>query len=258
MISSDTGKSNSNEEKIQKLRNFSQLLKEYDEDPSPHLRSNINQERGSVRQIVLEAHGLQLYHIAPPPAIGGFVQRNVDLFDRLFDSIHGLNVTDRIIDMIDVAVGNIKGGVFDRVVQNTEVATPEVRAGYAFIAMSIDPSNKELEDVLDAIKATASDLGIEAERIDEQESNNRITDRIFEAIRVAQFVIVDVTGARPNVFYEAGYAQGIGKIPIFLAKEGTKPEFDIKDYPIIFYGNMRSLRERLKSRLQAVAKGSEK
>jgi len=77
--------------------------------------------------------------------------------------------------------------------------------------------------------------------VDELQSNERITDRILESIRKAEFVIVDLTYSRPNVFYEAGYAQGIGKTPVYIAKEGTQLEFDLKDYPVIFFKNMKQL-----------------
>ncbi|MER9371489.1 hypothetical protein [Mesorhizobium sp. M0491] len=248
--------SSSDEMKIQRLKEFALMLRDYKITPSTARRSAINQKKSSIRRIIIEAGAHHTYTIAPPPAVGGLIQRDFDPFDGIFDPPYGMDVIAPILDSIDVAIGSIQDGVFSKVITNIEIAKDELRAGYAFVAMSIDPSNRDLDDVLDAIKIAAKDLGIEAERIDDQESNTRITDRIFEAIRVAQFVIVDVTGARPNVFYEAGYAQGIGKIPIFLAKQGTKIEFDIKDYPIIFYDNMRSLREGLKARLRAVAKGS--
>jgi nucleoside 2-deoxyribosyltransferase len=129
-----------------------------------------------------------------------------------------------------------------------------IERNYAFIAMAIDPQNSDLEDVLDAIKEGASRCGIQAERVDEAQSNERISDRILESIEKAEYVIVDLTNSRPNVFYEAGYAQGIGKIPVYIAKDGTKLEFDLKDYPVIFFKNMKQLKDRLESRLRALAK----
>jgi nucleoside 2-deoxyribosyltransferase len=129
-----------------------------------------------------------------------------------------------------------------------------IERNYAFIAMAIDPQNSDLEDVLDAIKEGASRCGIQAERVDEAQSNERISDRILESIEKAEYMIVDLTNSRPNVFYEAGYAQGIGKIPVYIAKDGTKLEFDLKDYPVIFFKNMKQLKDRLESRLRALAK----
>jgi hypothetical protein len=110
-----------------------------------------------------------------------------------------------------------------------------------------------LIDVLEAIKAGATECGVTAERIDEDERNDRITDRILESIRKAGFVIVDLTNERPNVLFEAGYAHGIGKIPIYVAREGTTIHFDIKDYPVIMFRNMKELREGVARRLRAIA-----
>ena len=125
----------------------------------------------------------------------------------------------------------------------------------AFVAMSMDPENPQLEDVLDAIKNGARECGVVAERIDEQTSNERITDRMIEAIRRAEFVIVDLTYAKPNVYYEAGYAQGFGKTPIYVASKSTAIHFDVRDYPVVFFANMKGLRTALAERLRAVKDG---
>lgn len=49
---------------------------------------------------------------------------------------------------------------------------------YAFVAMPMDKENHQLVDVLEAIKAGAKECGVTAERIDEDERNERITDRM--------------------------------------------------------------------------------
>jgi hypothetical protein len=133
------------------------------------------------------------------------------------------------------------------------VSSTAIDKGKAFVAMAIDPGEASLEDILDTIKAACKENGIHAMRIDEDQSNDRITDRVVGSIRTAEFVIVDLTLARPNVFFEAGFAHGLGKTPIYIAKHGTKLEFDIKDYPIIFFRNMRELKVGLIERLQALS-----
>jgi hypothetical protein len=127
-----------------------------------------------------------------------------------------------------------------------------IDSSYAFIAMPMDPENHELIDVLDAIKEAAKKCGIHAERIDEPQSNERITDRILESIRRAGYIIVDLTHSRPNVFFEAGYAHGLGKIPIYIARQGSKLEFDLKDYPVLFFKNLRELKESIEKRLKGL------
>jgi nucleoside 2-deoxyribosyltransferase len=133
------------------------------------------------------------------------------------------------------------------------LVTENIQTGYAFIAMAINRADAQLEDVLDAIKEAAAKCGITAERVDDVESNERITDRILESIRKAEFVIADLTNERPNVFFEAGYAHGIQKTPIYIAKEGTVIHFDVKDYPVIFFRNMKELREGIVKRLLSLS-----
>ncbi len=130
-----------------------------------------------------------------------------------------------------------------------------LRSNYAFIAMAMDPQDPRLEDVLDAIKDGASKCGVTAERIDESLSNEPITKRMLEAIDSVEFVVVDLSHARPNVYYEAGYAQGLGKTPIYVARKGTEIPFDLKDYPVILYPNLRDLKASLGERLTAIRSG---
>ncbi len=128
-----------------------------------------------------------------------------------------------------------------------------VDKGKASVAMAIDPTDHYLEDVLDTIKAACQECAVQAKRVDEDQSNERITDRIIDAIRRAEFVIVDLSSARPNVCFKAGFAHGLNKTPVYIAKEGTMPEFDIKDYPIIFFRNMRELKSKLMVCLKALS-----
>ncbi len=78
---------------------------------------------------------------------------------------------------------------------------------------------------------------------------------MLDSISEAEFVVVDLTQSRPKVYCEAGFAQGLGKTPVYVAKEGTPIHFDLRDYPVIFYPNMRTLRSSLADRLKAINAG---
>ena len=134
----------------------------------------------------------------------------------------------------------------------TSKISATIQQGYAFVAMPIDKNDHQLVDVLDAIKEAAKQCNVIAERVDEVESNERITDRILDSITKAEFVIVDLTKERPNVFFEAGYAHGLGKVAIYIARHGTQIHFDIKDYPIIMFHNMKELKDGISKRLTAL------
>lgn len=248
------------DEKIKRLDDFKQAVLEWsasyrNEIRRNELRSYINQNKIWARQQVVEAKCLKTLMITPPPAVGGLIMRNVDPFAMLFNAPYGMSMVNYVVDMVDETIGVLQTLPEEAAdASDTPKVEISVQQNYAFVAMPIDPSNPELEDVLDAIKEGAQRCGVQAERVDEVQSNERITDTILESIRKAEFVIVDLTDSRPNVYYEAGYAQGIEKTPIFIAKNGTELEFDLKDYPVIFFDNLRHLKDELEKKLRALAK----
>jgi len=119
---------------------------------------------------------------------------------------------------------------------------------YIFVIMSFD---KHLIDTYNAIKQAVTKIAPEflCERIDNIQDDFRITDKILECIQRSTLVIADLTGERPNVYYELGFARGIGKKVIHLARNGTFLHFDVKDFNTIFYENIRDLEEKLAIRL---------
>ena len=248
------------DEKINQLDDFKQAVLEWsasyrNEIRRNELRSYINQNKVWVRQQVLEAKCLKILTISPPPAVGGLIMRNIEPLVMLFDAPYGMSMVNYVVDMIDETIGVLRA-LPEEASDASDAPKVEisVQQNYAFVAMPIDASKPQLEDVLDAIKEGAQRCGVQAERVDEVQSNERITDTILESIRKAEFVIVDLTDSRPNVYYEAGYAQGIGKTPVFVAQKGTELEFDLKDYPVIFFDSLRHLKDELEKRLRDLAK----
>ena len=118
--------------------------------------------------------------------------------------------------------------------------------------MPMTTEDPQLEDIHEAIKGAAKDAGLEAKRIDDEISNEKITIRIEERISEADYMVADLTHARPNVYWEAGYAHALEKTPIYIAQKDTELAFDVKDYPVIFYENATRLRRKLAERLQGL------
>jgi hypothetical protein len=240
------------EERIKAIQEFKAKLHEWREHFDPKLREWLNQNVHIIRRETEDANTRQTVTINPPPIVGGPPMR-VDPFDHMFEPIYFKSMVPYIEDMLDKTIGVLRNPPKPSIETHAAQIKTEVRSGYAFVAMPMDKDNPQLVDVLDAIKAGAKECGITAERIDDEERNERITDRMLEAIRKAEFVIVDLTNERPNVFYEAGYAHGLGKIPIYVARNGTQFHFDVKDYPVITFRNMKELREGIVRRLRAIS-----
>ncbi|MCH8942900.1 MAG: hypothetical protein IIA48_10755 [Bacteroidetes bacterium] len=87
-----------------------------------------------------------------------------------------------------------------------------------FIASAFD--YKDVDQIYDKIiKRILKEFKIQAIRVDRLEHNEDIDDKIFSIIDESDFCIVDLTYARPSVYYEAGYAFGSGKPVIYISRK---------------------------------------
>ena len=126
----------------------------------------------------------------------------------------------------------------------------------AFVAMWFGNSmtNAWEEGIKPAIKAA----GYEALRIDQKEHDNKIDDEIIAEIRRSRFIVADFTqgkaGARGGVYYEAGFAHGLGIQVIFTCRKDVfeKVHFDTRQYNHIVWETPEELRSRLVDRIAAV------
>ena len=172
------------EEKIGRLEEYKSKLLSWQKDHDSETRSFINQNTVWVRREVLEAGCLKTLTIGPPPVVGGLIMRNVDPFEVMFDPPYLMNLVTVVVDMIDQTIGVLRAGPLTLPSDQPEVQVDlDVQKGYAFIALPIDPADPQLVDVLDSVKEAANRCGIHAERVDEPQSNERITDRILESVR---------------------------------------------------------------------------
>lgn len=112
-----------------------------------------------------------------------------------------------------------------------------------FVAMPFHTD--EMRKIYSAIKSECQKLGLRTKRVDENVGSGFIIREITELIERAEFLIFDLTYERPNVYYELGYAHGVGNEPLdilLIAKEGTKIHFDIVPLRIYFYSTIEHLR----------------
>lgn len=128
-----------------------------------------------------------------------------------------------------------------------------------FVAMWFDPN---MDIVFESgIKPAIEDTGYEALRVDQIEHISRIDDRIIAEIRRSRFIVADFThdegGARGGVYYEAGFAHGLGIPVIFTCQEDCLPElhFDTNHYNHIAWRTPDELREKLRNRILAAIGG---
>jgi len=130
---------------------------------------------------------------------------------------------------------------------------PNLQSERCFVAMWFD---RQMDSAYHSgiQPALEDDCGYTAIRVDEQEYVGKVDDRIIAEIRESRFVVADVTGQRQGVYYEAGYAQGMGLPIIWTCREDEIGDvhFDTRQQNHIVWSDPADLRERLKNRIRAV------
>ena len=128
----------------------------------------------------------------------------------------------------------------------------EIRQG--FISMSF---REETLSIREAFRQAITEAGYAVRIIDEKEHNNQIVPEIFYEIRRSRFLVVDVTFPNFGAYYEAGFAQALGKEVIVCCRETEffetekRPHFDIAQKSMIIWSNEEELVAKLKRRIEA-------
>jgi hypothetical protein len=117
-----------------------------------------------------------------------------------------------------------------------------------FVAM---PFSEEFEDIYQfGIYAAVRRMGYVCEKVDESVFTGSILDRIVEGISNAEFVIADLSLERPNVYLEVGFAWGLKKPVVLVARDGQRLHFDLSHHKCLFYRTIGKLAESLEKTIR--------
>ena len=135
-------------------------------------------------------------------------------------------------------IGKLAGTIMvDGYGRLAEIENVITASSQAFVAMWFNNSLDFLFS--EAIEPAVKDAGYDALIINEEHFLDKIDDQIIAGIKRSRFVVADFThgngGARGSVYYEAGFAQGLGKDVIFTCRkdiiDNNEIHFDIRQYP---------------------------
>ena len=141
---------------------------------------------------------------------------------------------------------------YSRVAELTE--NPD--SSQCFVAMWFDPSMNAVYE--NGFETAIEAAGYKPFRIDQKpDLIGKIDDAIIAQIRRSRFVVADFThgdgGARGGVYYEAGFARGLGLPVIFTCRKDMIDEthFDTRQFNHILWENPEDLRKQLTDRIRA-------
>ena len=110
----------------------------------------------------------------------------------------------------------------------------------AFMAMQF--GDQELDRLFYGhFKPAAQRAGFDLSRLDEEPRAGLIDDRLRLEIRRSRFLIADLTHGNPGAYWEAGFAEGLGRPVIYTCRRDVfddlhkRPHFDTNHYLTVIW-----------------------
>jgi len=107
------------------------------------------------------------------------------------------------------------------------------------------------------IKPLGNKFGYRVLRVDEIQDGGNISAQVLENIARSQIVFAELSGERPNCYYECGCAHALGKEIIFAIRKEEAIHFDLVSYRFIQWDTEEDLRKKVQERLDAIVSREE-
>lgn len=126
------------------------------------------------------------------------------------------------------------------------------------VFMAMQFGNEEHDKIYkDHFKLAVAQTGFELKRLDERPAAGLIDNQLRVQIRRARFLLADLTNENRGAYWEAGFAEGLGKPVIYLCKksdfEKMKTHFDTEHHLTIKWDekDLKKAEEELKATIRA-------
>lgn len=194
-----------------------------------------------------------------------FARNNVEagfMGEDLVDTKYVKTVLPKTSDMRGFFSGFIAADGWNRI---SKLVRGDAGAGsaQAFVAMWFGKPGEQIDGrsaheflndaFMNGFKVGIEKAGYAALRIDFKEFNDSISDQIIAEIRRSKFIVADFTGQRGGVYFEAGFAQGLGQQVVFTCHESdiAKVHFDTNHFKHILWTTPQDLATQLDVRIRA-------
>lgn len=142
----------------------------------------------------------------------------------------------------------------------TELQNATIGSRRAFMAMKF--GIEEMDKVFKScFKEAAKRAGYNLVKLDDEPRAGLIDDHLRLDIRTSRFLVADLSHANKGAYWEAGFAEGLGKPVIYTCKESVmrhedkevKPHFDTNHHLIITWNldNLQEAADKLTTTIRA-------
>jgi hypothetical protein len=168
-----------------------------------------------------------------------FVERNARRFEVLNQALADVEL------VIPQSVVNARDSTQEMF--TSQLSSPP-RKKIVFVAM---PFGEEFEDIYQfGIYNAVRRMGYVCEKVDQSMFTGSIVEQITSLIKSAEFIVADLSAERPNVYLEVGFAWGLAKPVILVAREGQQLHFDLSHHKCLFYRTIGKLADSLSYTIQ--------
>ena len=105
------------------------------------------------------------------------------------------------------------------------------------------------EETYDSIRKVCASVNLNCLRGDEEYREGDLLSHIVRNIASARFVIANINGRSPNVYYELGICHAIGKEVIIVSNNKSELIFDVQGKNILLYSNANELEALLRNEM---------
>lgn len=145
------------------------------------------------------------------------------------------NVNHLILD------GNRKKEVFSEesfLEQMGIFSKPNVKPKSVFV---LTPFNNDYDKDYQWVKSAFSKHKYTCSRGDDVKAQSNLLPNIIREMLSSQFVVANISGRNPNVFYELGIAHALGKDVILVARSEQDITFDLSSTQVVIYKKQEEL-----------------
>ena len=177
-----------------------------------------------------------------------------------YEELHGIFYSagerEAAVRRIERKIENLRSeraSLLDRINIGLSKYPHQNKSKQVFIAVWFDSS---MNGTIGAIEEGIKNAGLEPKCIKDEHFSERIMDKALGEIRKSRYVVVDLTGRRASVFFEAGFAYGCEIQSIYVYKKGSDKsdkslEFYVKHFKCYEYESDEDLKDKIKDILLA-------